>query len=118
MEQIAHAVDEYASWLPPVQRVFQHVGLQRDLETISVIGLPHGLEAMCQPFGIAELAAGANLGAAGNRVPCCVSPFDVGNCWPFASETLLLAMFSKNLSDNLLASWIGGGEEEIVDCKP
>ena len=49
--------------------------MQRDLESLSVIGLSHGLETFGHPFGVAIGAAGADLGTAGDRIPGALRPF-------------------------------------------
>ena len=54
------------------------VMVQGNRESVLVAFVPHGLEPESHPFGIAMLAAGANLAAAGYRVPSRLGPFDVG----------------------------------------
>ena len=77
MEEIAHRVDEDALRGLPVKRQFQHLRLQRELKSIPVVGLSHRLQALRKTLGIAMLAAGAYLGASGDRIPGRVCPFDV-----------------------------------------
>ena len=76
VEEIAHAVHEHAARPLPVQRVLEHVRLQGDLESAPVIVLSHRLQAMCETFGVAELASGADLRASGHRVPRRIGPFN------------------------------------------
>lgn len=77
MEKIAHRVDEDSFGALPVEWQFQHLRLQCELKSVPVVGLPHRLQALRKALGIAMLAAGAYLGAAGDRVPRCIGPFDV-----------------------------------------
>ena len=78
VEEVAHGVDEDSLWLPPFQRKIQCPFVARDPKAMSVVGLPHGLQAFCHTLGIAIQTAGADLCAAGDGVPRCLGPFDGG----------------------------------------
>src|ERR1035438_3179730 len=78
VEQIAHRVHEHHPWFLPPQRCFQHVFVERELETISVVGLAHCLKTEGHSLGVAVLAAGTDLGAAGQSIPSRLGPLDSG----------------------------------------
>ena len=50
--------------------------MERQIEAIRVFPVPHGPQAVGQPRRIAVLATGADLGAAGQRIPGGFRPFD------------------------------------------
>jgi len=50
--------------------------MECDFEAVPVMSVTDGVEAPGHPFGVAVLAAGADLGTARDRVPRCLSPFD------------------------------------------
>src|SRR5439155_25649216 len=77
-KEVAHAVDEDAFGPAPAERKRQLVGLQRDGEAVCIARTAHRLQPQGQTFGIAVLAARANLRAAGDRVPRGVRPLDPG----------------------------------------
>ena len=51
--------------------------MQREIETVSVAMISHRLQSLRQPFGVAILAAGADLRATRHRIPRRLRPFDV-----------------------------------------
>ena len=53
------------------------MGLQGEPKSIAIIYLSHSPQAFGKTFGIAVLAAGTNLRASRNRVPRCISPFNM-----------------------------------------
>jgi hypothetical protein len=52
--------------------------MEGDFEAVGVAGVAHRLEALGQAFGVAVVAARADPVTAGDRVPGCLCPFDVG----------------------------------------
>ena len=76
MEEIAHGVYKNELRLLPLERRFQDVLMQSQLEAVSVIGLPHCAQPKCHPLGITVLTTGADLGAAGYRIPRRPSPLN------------------------------------------
>src|SRR5262245_20657110 len=76
MEEIAHGVDEDVSRLAPRERLVHHIRLQRDLETIAVARLAHGMKPQRHPLCITMFAPGADLGATGHWIPGRIGPFD------------------------------------------
>jgi hypothetical protein len=76
VKEIAHRIDKNEARRFPPKRNRQGLRLQRKPETVDVLRLTHCLEPERHPFGVAELAAGADLCAAGNRVPRCLGPFN------------------------------------------
>src|SRR5579859_1396456 len=50
--------------------------MEGELESVGVIGLAHCLEPERHALGVAVLAAGADLGAAGQWIPGCLCPLD------------------------------------------
>jgi len=69
MEKVAHGVDEYHLRQLPPQGQLQHMFLNRQPETVGIVRLPHSLQAERKTLGVAMVAAGANLRAAGYRIP-------------------------------------------------
>ena len=61
--------------LPP-QRQIEHLRLERELEAVHVVGLPHRLQPPRHALGVAVRAARAHLVAAGDRVPRGFGPFN------------------------------------------
>src|SRR5256885_14351004 len=90
MKQVAHGVHEDRLRLLPPKWKLKHVWLQREFEAIPIVRLAHRLETFGHAFGIAMLAARANLGATGDRVPGRFCPLDAGalchHCTPFVSR--------------------------------
>ena len=74
VEEVAHAVDEDGLRLFPGHGQFEGVLVQGQLEGIPVVGGAHGLQPFRHAFGIAVLAAGADLGASGEWVPSGFGP--------------------------------------------
>ena len=78
VEQVAHRVDEDHLRLRPAQRLGKFLWDQAEIEPL-LVGMPwHAAEPLGESLGIAMSAAGADLGAAADRVPGCVGPFDLG----------------------------------------
>ena len=61
VEQVAHRVDEDRLRLLPLERQVEHLRLERELEAVRVVRLPHRLQALGHPLGVAVLAAGLIL---------------------------------------------------------
>ena len=76
MEEVAHAVNEDALGGAPAERELELIGVERDRETVAVAWIPHRLEPSGEALGIAEFAARRDLGAARNRVPRGIGPFN------------------------------------------
>src|SRR5918992_2146663 len=72
MEQVAHGVDEYATWLTPAPRFIQAFWVEGEVEAIWEVLM----EAFRESFGIAVFAARAYLVAPDGRVPGLVRPLD------------------------------------------
>src|SRR5580704_18261903 len=75
MEKVAHGVHENHAWLFPVERLQQAFGPDRDVKTVFEGMAPHAAESLGEPCSIAVVASGADLGAAGDRVPGGICPF-------------------------------------------
>jgi hypothetical protein len=72
VKEIAHAIDEDPAGFPPLQGLHEAVLVQLDLgEPLS--------PPFCNPLGVAEFTPGADLGAAGHRVPRRLGPFDASS---------------------------------------
>ena len=80
MEQIGHGIDEYYTRLLPANRLAQGFWVDRNRKSAFVFFGPHRLQPLRHPFGIAMLAAMADLRATGHRIPRSLSPFDFGAC--------------------------------------
>ena len=78
VEEVAHRVDEHISGLPPSERNSQNVGMESDIEAVSVSPEPDPAEAFRKAFSIAVPAPLADFGAAGDRIPGRLGPFDGG----------------------------------------
>ena len=60
----------------PSQRIPESRFVDGDRKSMFVFLNPHRLKPFRHAFGIAEFTAFANLGAAGNRIPSDLRPFD------------------------------------------
>ena len=80
MEEIAHGVYKNELRLLPLERRFQDVLMQSQLEAVSVIGLPHCAQPECHPLGITVLATRTDFSAAGYRVPRRSGPLNARFC--------------------------------------
>jgi len=78
VEEITHAVDEDPARLPPLQRQFQLIGVQREIEAVLVSRIAHCLQTGSEALGVAILTARADLRASRDGIPCCIRPFDCG----------------------------------------
>jgi hypothetical protein len=76
VKQIAHGVHEDPLRLSPSQWPIQHLRLQGQLETVSVVVRAHRFEAAGHSARVAVLAAGAGIVATRYRVPRRLRPFD------------------------------------------
>jgi len=76
VEEVAHGIYEDVARLFQVQRIVEHVGMTGHREAVAVVGLAHGLQPRGHALRVAVAAAGAGLGASGDRIPCGVGPFD------------------------------------------
>ena len=78
VEQIAHRVDEDEHRLLPFQGQPYPVVPQADVEALLEWVVRNATKTFREPLRVTVLAAGAHLGAAGDRVPAGVGPFDGG----------------------------------------
>ena len=79
VKQIGHGVDEdEARFLPP-QWFIERGFVSGEGEPVTVFLDSHALEPSRHSLGVAVLASGADLRAAGHRVPGHLGPFDAGN---------------------------------------
>jgi hypothetical protein len=78
MEKIAHGVHENHLRTFPRERQGQYVVMNSEVETVGIIGLTHCLQSARHSFRVAIPASLAYLGAAGQRVPCGLCPFNDG----------------------------------------
>ncbi len=76
MEHVVHAVSENHARLLPNQGHLKAVGPQAHLETLLVVMTWNPAPPLREGFGVAVLAAWANLVAPGNRIPGRVRPLD------------------------------------------
>ena len=76
VKEIRHRINEYPAGLLPLQREFEHMRLQGQIESVGVIPLPHRLEPVRHPLSVAMLAARTDLRAACDPVPGCVRPLN------------------------------------------
>src|SRR5258708_37873828 len=76
MKEVTHRVDEDAPWLSPTQRLSQPLSTQFQVKTIFERMTGDTSKALGEAFGVAKIAAAADLRATRNRIPRCVSPFD------------------------------------------
>ena len=76
VKEVAHGVHEDRLRPLPLERQLEHLGLERELESVPVVGLTHGLEALRHPRGVAVFAARADLCAASHGVPGRFRPLD------------------------------------------
>ena len=54
--------------------------LEREVESVLVVFLPHSLESKRHTLSVAELTTRADLGAAGERIPSGLGPLNRGLC--------------------------------------
>lgn len=78
VEEVAHRVHENEPGLPPSERQVDLVLLEGQFETGGVSRVAHGLETRSEALGVAVVAAGAHLRAAGDGVPGGLRPLDGG----------------------------------------
>ena len=86
VEQVAHRVDEDLPRPFPVQRLLQLLGHESEIEALFKRVSGHTAKALSEDLRIAELAAGAHLCAASDRVPSRVGPL---NRRPVAHRSLV-----------------------------
>ncbi len=77
MKEVAHGIDKNSARLSPAQRDLKGMFVKRHAEAVGVIRAASGFQTASHPFGIAVLAACADFGAAGDRIPGGFSPFDL-----------------------------------------
>ena len=76
VEEIAHRIDEDELWTPPLHGLFEAFGAKGQVEArLERVSLD-ATKTLRKALGIAMVATGANLRAAGDRVPSAVSPLD------------------------------------------
>lgn len=61
MEEVTHRVHEDKSWAAPFERSLDQMRMERNVESVSVVRIPHGLEPVCHPLGIAVETSSASL---------------------------------------------------------
>lgn len=76
VEEIAHGIDEDHSRTLPSQRVTQTLGAQRQIETGFEWMTADASKSLREAFGVAVVAAGADLRTTRHRVPGRVGPFN------------------------------------------
>src|SRR5665213_1901976 len=76
VEQVAHRVYEDALRLLPFERLHDALSSERQVEAALERVAGHAAEALRERLGVAVIAAGANLRAAGDGVPGRIRPFD------------------------------------------
>src|SRR6266404_342009 len=76
LKKIAHRVHENQLGRLPPQRNLQRMFMECQCKAIAVVLLAHCFQTKRKPLGVAALTAWANLRAAGQRIPCCLGPFD------------------------------------------
>lgn len=76
MEEVAHGVDENHFGLAPAERFREFFGNEARIEALFVGMAFDAAETLGKSFGVAVFAAGTDFGAAADRIPGCVSPFD------------------------------------------
>ncbi len=77
LEQVAHAVDEYGTRAGPFKRLSEFCGNEPEVKASFVGMARHSAKALGKRLGVAVFAAGADLGAAAQRIPRGVGPFDL-----------------------------------------
>ena len=76
VKQVAHGVDKNSAGLAPAQRNVQGIGMDGHVKAVAVLGHTGRVEALGHPLGVAMLAAGADLVAAGDGIPGGVRPLN------------------------------------------
>lgn len=76
MKQVTHGIDENRPRFFPCKGLFKRMFMKSQLESVSIIILAHGFQAFGHAFGVAEFAAGTDLGATRERVPSRLGPFN------------------------------------------
>ena len=76
VEEVAHRVDEYLSRASPMQRLFELLWHESEVEPLFERMPWNTSKAFCECLRVAEFATGTNLGASANGVPSCVGPLD------------------------------------------
>ena len=76
VKQVAHAVDENAPGLTPLQRQLQQVLMQTQTKAVPVTSVAHGRKAQSEALRVAILAARTDLRATGDRIPGGIRPLD------------------------------------------
>src|SRR6266511_3744344 len=76
MEKIAHGIDKNNLRLFPFKRFFNRIFMHGEFEAISIICLPHCLQAKSHSFSIAVFTTRTDLCTASERIPCRFCPLD------------------------------------------
>lgn len=76
VEQVAHGIDENPLGLPPSKWPIQHLRLQGQLETISIVVRAHRFEPVSHSPRVAVRTAGAGMVATRHGVPRRLGPLD------------------------------------------
>ena len=76
VEEVAHGIDENHFGLAPAERLGEFFGNEARIEALFVGMAFDAAESFGKGFGVAVFAAGADFGAATDRVPGRVGPLD------------------------------------------
>src|SRR5579872_896965 len=104
VEEIAHAVHENALWLLDVQRFFQLLRDEPEVGTLFKRMRRNTAEALRKSLGVTVFAPWADLGAATDRVPCCIRPLDLCRCH-FKSLCFILYWLKISFTISMPASF-------------
>lgn len=99
VKEVAHRVHEDRLRLPPPKGQLQHVRLEGEREPVPIIRLPHRLQPLGHPLGVAVLAPGTDLVTPRHRVPGRLRPLDfrsVSHGQPSCGSSPLLRLRSNN----------------------
>src|SRR6185503_15588317 len=78
MKHVGHRIHENHLGFPPTKRFEQLVWNDSEIEPVLVRMSLHPPKALSKGLRIAVLASGADFRTATDRVPCGISPFDIG----------------------------------------
>ena len=76
VKEITHRVDENHLWLRPEEWFHEFMRNSPEIKPLLVRMSRNPPESLGEGFRIAANAAGANLGATTDRIPCRIGPFD------------------------------------------
>lgn len=78
MKEITHGVDENHAWRSPAQRLVQPLRPQRQIKAALEGMSRRSAKPLGKTFRVAMVATGADLCAAGDRIPSGVRPLNIG----------------------------------------